>query len=476
MDRLDFTLAELKFASGDEAPARAFSGYGAVFGNLDSYGDVIAKGAFKRTLRDYRQADRLPPMLAQHGGFLSAADLMPIGVWTKMVEDDTGLVVEGRLSDTARGNEAYTLLKDGALSGLSIGYVTKEFALGTRPGEPRRTIKDIDLLEVSLVTFPANDRARIDQVKAAARSLSTTDWRDLEGALRDARLVAPRRQEGCVCPEELCSCATQEMPTACFVTKRRLRTWWLRWSRPPTSCHSARKVKPTMPDAVQQAVDGLMVAFEEFKATNDARLAEIEQQGRGRSCASPTSSPGSKATLDQFESINQKLTTAAAAGQGGAGARRRAEGPASNRSRLRLNRPGAGGHDAKAERKALLRRLGARRDQRPAFWAKPTWAKASTRRSSWRRAECKSLSVQTDTTGGYLAPPEYVREIIKGVTEMSPVRQLVRVRQTASKSIQLPKRTGQFAARCVSEQGTRTETAGLTYGHGRDPAPRDVSR
>ena len=188
MDRLDFTLAELKFASGDEAPARAFSGYGAVFGNLDSYGDVIAKGAFKRTLRDYRQADRLPPMLAQHGGFLSAADLMPIGVWTKMVEDDTGLVVEGRLSDTARGNEAYTLLKDGALSGLSIGYVTKEFALGTRPGEPRRTIKDIDLLEVSLVTFPANDRARIDQVKAAARSLSTTDWRDLEGALRDEGL------------------------------------------------------------------------------------------------------------------------------------------------------------------------------------------------------------------------------------------------------------------------------------------------
>jgi hypothetical protein len=55
MDRLDFTLAELKFASGDEAPARAFSGDGAVFRNLDSYGDVIAKGAFKRTLRDYRQ-------------------------------------------------------------------------------------------------------------------------------------------------------------------------------------------------------------------------------------------------------------------------------------------------------------------------------------------------------------------------------------------------------------------------------------
>lgn len=79
-------------------------------------------------------------------------------------------------------------------------------------------------------------------------------------------------------------------------------------------------------------------------------------------------------------------------------------------------------------------------------------------------AEYKSMSVANDTTGGYLAPSEYVKDILKTVTEISPVRQLARVRKTGAKSILLPKRTGQFAARRVVEQGTRAETPGLTYG------------
>ena len=78
--------------------------------------------------------------------------------------------------------------------------------------------------------------------------------------------------------------------------------------------------------------------------------------------------------------------------------------------------------------------------------------------------EYKSLSVSNDTTGGYLAPSEYVREIIKTVTEISPARQLARVRTTGAKSILLPKRTGQFAAVWVAEQGTRAETTGLNWG------------
>jgi len=78
--------------------------------------------------------------------------------------------------------------------------------------------------------------------------------------------------------------------------------------------------------------------------------------------------------------------------------------------------------------------------------------------------EYKAMTVTDDTTGGYLAPIEYVKEIIKAVTLISPVRDIVRVRQTASKTIQLPKRTAQFAARRTSEQGTRTETTGLAYG------------
>lgn len=79
-------------------------------------------------------------------------------------------------------------------------------------------------------------------------------------------------------------------------------------------------------------------------------------------------------------------------------------------------------------------------------------------------AEYKSLSISNDATGGYLAPSEYVREIIKTVTEISPARQLARVRSTGAKSILLPKRTGQFSAVWVAEQAPRTETTGLTYG------------
>lgn len=78
--------------------------------------------------------------------------------------------------------------------------------------------------------------------------------------------------------------------------------------------------------------------------------------------------------------------------------------------------------------------------------------------------EYKALNVGTNTQGGYLAPIEQVREIIKGVTEISPVRSLARVRQTGMKAVDVPKRTGQFAAQWVSEQGTRSETTGLTYG------------
>lgn len=79
-------------------------------------------------------------------------------------------------------------------------------------------------------------------------------------------------------------------------------------------------------------------------------------------------------------------------------------------------------------------------------------------------AEYKSLGIANDASGGYLAPSEFVREIIKGVTEISPARLLARVRQTGSKSIMLPKRTGQFAAQWTADQGSRTETTGLAWG------------
>lgn len=177
-------LGEIKAISDDSGDEMTFSGYGAVFGNIDSYGDVIAKGAFAETLKLAKKSGVWPVMLSQHGGMFGD-DSTPIGIYTEMREDDTGLWVEGKLANTPRGKEAYELLKmkpRPAYNGLSIGFRTKEFEMGTKPDEARRTIKKVDLLEVSLVTFPANDKARVLSVK------NEFNPRELEDGLRDAGL------------------------------------------------------------------------------------------------------------------------------------------------------------------------------------------------------------------------------------------------------------------------------------------------
>jgi HK97 family phage prohead protease len=174
---------EVKFdARGSDVGT--FSGYGAVFGNVDAYGDVIQKGAFKESLREWKGAKRLPPMLAQHGGWMMTdMDAIPIGKWESMEEDDKGLKVEGRLInlDTERGKNVYGAMKEGVLDGMSIGYRAKEFALGTKPDEPRRTLKKVELIELSVVTFPANGAARVSSIKSD--NIGTI--REFEEFLRD---------------------------------------------------------------------------------------------------------------------------------------------------------------------------------------------------------------------------------------------------------------------------------------------------
>lgn len=179
---------EFKFAQG--AKPGVFSGYGAVFGNVDAYGDVIQQGAFAGTLADWKRQGRLPPMLVQHGGWgITDEDGLPIGRWTSMVEDAKGLLVEGRLInlDTERGKQIYGAMQEGVLDGLSIGYRAKEYAIGTKPTEPKRTLKAVDLVELSVVTMPANSLARVSSVKSIASR------KDYEAALRK-RLGLTRAQ------------------------------------------------------------------------------------------------------------------------------------------------------------------------------------------------------------------------------------------------------------------------------------------
>lgn len=184
---------EVKFAPDDvDAKTGEFSGYGAVFGNIDSHGDVIEKGAFKASLREWRKKKAMPQMLIQHGYGLSEMSRVPVGVWGEMEEDDQGLKVSGRLInlDTERGRTIYGAMKEGALSGLSIGYRAVKFRYGQKIDEPYRTLLEVALDEVSIVGQPSNEKAQVGAIKSRLRDVSLTaeDIRDLDAAFRTEEL------------------------------------------------------------------------------------------------------------------------------------------------------------------------------------------------------------------------------------------------------------------------------------------------
>jgi HK97 family phage prohead protease len=134
-----------------------FEGYGSTFNNLDLVGDVVAPGAFGKSLD---AADRLPLMLWMHD------PTMVPGKWLEMEEDRKGLYVKGELADTQLGREAHTLLKMEAVSGLSIGFRT--LAADWAEDEERgvfRVLKELDLVEVSIVSMAANPLAEVSAVK-----------------------------------------------------------------------------------------------------------------------------------------------------------------------------------------------------------------------------------------------------------------------------------------------------------------------
>lgn len=178
---------EVKFAADEiDAKTGEFAGYGAVFGNIDSHGDVIVPGAFSESLSDWSTRGRLPSMKLMHGTTMNpfSGDDLPIGKWSLMREDARGLYVEGKLSglDTDHGRRIYGLMKDGVLDGLSIGYRAKRATRGTGANQPKRQLESVALLEVSLVDDPSNDRARVSAVKSAA-DIKTI--REFEDFLRD---------------------------------------------------------------------------------------------------------------------------------------------------------------------------------------------------------------------------------------------------------------------------------------------------
>ncbi len=128
-------------------------GYASLFGKTDQGGDVVAKGAYARSLSRLEQEGRAVKMLWQHD------PTQPIGIWDEVREDDRGLYVKGRLLETVeKGREAAALIEAGAIDGLSIGYRTVKAA---KNDKGQRLLAELELWEVSLVTFPMLPSARV---------------------------------------------------------------------------------------------------------------------------------------------------------------------------------------------------------------------------------------------------------------------------------------------------------------------------
>jgi len=192
-----------------------------------------------------------------------------------------------------------------------------------------------------------------------------------------------------------------------------------------------------MSEDIKNAISELGHTFNEFKKVNDERLESIEK-GEGTSYVDEKLNK-LEAKMDSYEEVNQKLTVA----------QQNAEDIKSQIEKLEtvVRRPNSG-FDTKQVDEYM--------DAFDKYCRKGV--------EGLDTIEKKALTVSNDSTGGYLAPPEYVRELLKDVTEISPIRSIARTRSTGARSIQVPKRTGTFAAQWVAESGTRSETTGYNVG------------
>ena len=167
-------LAKIEIKAGPDEDGQ-IQGMASVFDVVDDGMDVVSPGAFRKTLDTIRNTGRKVPILWQHD------PNQPIGVWDEITETERGLMAKGRIfKDVAKGAEAIVLARNGAVTGLSIGYRTKQ-ATQEAGGRVRR-LMELELFEISLATFPMLKDARITSVKADKPQTE----RQFEAVLRDA--------------------------------------------------------------------------------------------------------------------------------------------------------------------------------------------------------------------------------------------------------------------------------------------------
>ncbi len=160
------------------------AGYASHFGEVDKGGDVVTKGAYAASLKALEEKGARVKMLWQHD------PAQPIGVWDEVREDKRGLWVEGRiLSDVERGREAAALIEAGAIDGLSIGYRTVK---ATKNDKGQRLLHELELWEVSLVTFPMLPSARVEAAKGDSPEVGDL-LRELAASFEDARQMLARK-------------------------------------------------------------------------------------------------------------------------------------------------------------------------------------------------------------------------------------------------------------------------------------------
>lgn len=159
---------EVKFDAGEDE--YRFAGYASVFNGVDSYGDMIAPGAYRKTLKG---RERPVQLRWNHYGPV-------IGKWITLKEDDRGLYVEGELTrGHSMAEDAWALLKHGAVSGLSIGYRVMKW----EQKDDHVLLKEIELIEISVVEEPADNAARVSEMKALIDAAGS--WKEIEAILRD---------------------------------------------------------------------------------------------------------------------------------------------------------------------------------------------------------------------------------------------------------------------------------------------------
>lgn len=175
---------QIAFKAETVAEDGTFTGYGSIFGNVDSYDEIVAPGAFKSSLATIKEAGEVLPMLWQHD------PSKPIGGYTELAEDERGLKTVGFLlkDEVALAREAYALMKAKVVKGLSIGYYVRADSYDEKKGI--RTLTEVDLREISVVTFPANAQAQVESVKSALAMMlkagQLPGLKDFEDFLREA--------------------------------------------------------------------------------------------------------------------------------------------------------------------------------------------------------------------------------------------------------------------------------------------------